>query len=565
MVMKFTPGSWLIEILMFSGFFLAIAFAACLFIVSIDSSYIGDQYKENWNMNYIVDINVQPIACERGYEEKILGVWSGLPNTGCVCTSGLSGLQQAFDTNEDCKKFQMETQAICKSLTEKDPINLKYYRNKKICVKRSNANFATLFNYYEQSVQNKFTNLSKTSFMNNINFFEFLSEKAFYLSSTDKVENFIDPNALIDLKIVNINLFPIKYIKATYGYDLSRENGYNEIEIEKDIYLFYKRIGTFNKILDVHNIIVDIHLSNELWCSFLDISPPKSLYYTNYMNFGGFEFCNKMNYKESKLTINDDYKRFERVNFEFDNSLSKLDFYKSNGITEFYTQNKIKYNNIDHNTPSLVFEKYLYGIGCPQMDSIENHINIMNSGFILRNLSKAYLLFTIVTLVFSFLFIICRLCANCSKYPKLYWFIVFLIILVTLINLFLILTYVAIVRNVQNYLVNFTTKCQIDYSNSQYLNFKNIKTTPNELRYWNDLSSPYQIGGFCLFIELALTVLILLYLFVTCRHKEKSQKVLASEVVIYENKPSVENNYNTEPAHQAVTQRDYSDRKTDKL
>jgi D-glycero-alpha-D-manno-heptose-7-phosphate kinase len=42
-----------------------------------------------------------------------------------------------------------------------------------------------------------------------------------------------------------------------------------------------------NKILDVNNIIVDIHLYNELWCSFLDISPPKSLYYTNYMNFGG--------------------------------------------------------------------------------------------------------------------------------------------------------------------------------------------------------------------------------------------------------------------------------------
>lgn len=547
MEMNFSPGSWLLEILMFSGFFLAFAFAACLFVVSIDSSYIGAQYKENWGMNYIVDINVTTSICQEGFEEKVLGVWSGLPSTGCVCNAGLTGLQQAFETNEDCTDYQKDTRATCQSLTARDPINLKYYKNVKICIKRSSTNFTYFFNTYQQIVGSQFPNISKTSFMNDRSFTDFLS-------SSGKIANFIDPNALVDLKILNTNSYPLKDVKNTYGYDLSPENGYNKIAIDKDTYIFYKRIGILNKILDVNNIIVDLHLSNELWCSFLDISPPKSLYYTNYMNFGGFEFCNKMNYKEPTLTINDEYKRLERVSFDFDNSLSKLDFYTSNGVTAYYTQNKIKFNTLDQSTPSLVFEKYLYGIGCPQMESIDSHIQIMNNGFILRNLSKAFFLFTIITLGFSFLFILCRLCSNCSKCPKLYGFIVFIIILLTLINLVIILVYVAIGRNVQRYLHNFTTRCQLDYSNSQYLNHKNIKTTPIELRYWNDLSSPYQIAGFCLFVELALTVMLFLYICVTCCCGAKSQRVSTSEVGVYENRQTVGNNDNIELGHQAVSQ-----------
>jgi hypothetical protein len=207
-----------------------------------------------------------------------------------------------------------------------------------------------------------YQNVSQTAFMNDQNYMNFLNTQGNF-------KNYIDPNAIIDIKMINLTRYSMKNLKQEFDIDLSPENGYNIISIDGENYLFYKRLGPA-KILDVNNIIVDIHLFNEVWCSYLDISPPKNLYYSDFINFGGFESCERMSNKNSNYTVDDNFKRQGRINFEFDKTTSKMDFYKSNGISAYYEKNNIRYNTIDNFPPSLVYEKYFYGIGCPHFRKV---------------------------------------------------------------------------------------------------------------------------------------------------------------------------------------------------
>lgn len=540
--MKFTPIGWLIEIILIACFFIAFFFSVALFMITENSSYIADQYKENWSMNYIVDINITTNNCPSGYDEKALGVWTGFTKSGCVCTSENTIYQKAFDRHgrrgdDDCEDFEEDTGFTCKKLPEQDSIIIKKYKDMKFCLLRSNANFTDLFSKFKDIVSNKFSNISQTAFMNDKNYMNFLNTQG-------SINNLIDPNAIIDIKMINLTRFSMKNLKQLFDIDLSPENGYNKMSIDGENYLFIKRLGP-SKILDVNNIIVDIHLFNEVLCSYLDISSPKNLYYSDYINFGGFQSCERMNFRNSNNTYNDNFKRQGTINFDFDKSVSKMDFYKSNGISAYYEKNNIKYNKIDNFSPSLVYEKYFYGLGCPNLQSIEDHIKIISNGFILINISSTFSFFTFIVCVLSFFFLICRLCENCQKCPKCFSCNIFLLTILTFINSILMIAYSAISRTTIKYLTTFAETCQVDYLNPA-MNYENVKTSPNELRYYDNFYYPYRLGAYLMITEIAAFIYLLFYISLNCCTPKVNQE--QNTVIVYDNRSKMPTHPNFEEA-----------------
>ena len=168
---------------------------------------------------------------------------------------------------------------------------------------------------------------------------------------------------------------------------------------------------------------------------------------------------------------------------------------------------------------------------------------MMKYGFILRNLSKAFVVTTLIILGLGFLFILCRLGGNCSNCPKCFKINFFFIFLFTILNLVITFAYYLITRNVRKYLQLFSSSCQVDLMDPS-LNFKNSKTSPLEFQHYNDLWYPYRVSAFLALVEFGAFIFLSIYIFVLCCEKKTS--VSSGTVNVYANRMATNNFENAE-------------------
>ena len=118
------------------------------------------------------------------------------------------------------------------------PLSLEKYNGVNLCVKRNADSYTRL----HTTLKNKFKNNDITGYIN-------------YLSSYNVT---ISSEAIVDLKIST------KTDLQGYNSSIGIGNGY---------FLYIKKISsTNNTIYDYNDLIVSIHFSNELICSYSDMS-----------------------------------------------------------------------------------------------------------------------------------------------------------------------------------------------------------------------------------------------------------------------------------------------------
>jgi len=265
----------------------------------------------------------------------------------------------------------------CNEIKKIEPVNITKYKGFNICAKRSNQTLADLQvdirNYIRKNLSNS-TKPYPDTVMKEIlwNFPNFLNEA----------------KPIIDIKFLNTTIWSEKEVKDKYNFDLT---DYEKIPLEPSdgtgYNAYIKRLDSkkIKSIYDYNSLIVNIHTYNEIICAFNDIGPPKN----KMANFQkdkiqlGFEYCDKF-YYYSDLFYNDNYRRSQSIHFPFDTTKSKKDYFVGNQIDEVYKNNSmesiLKYEDETVEgifEPNLIYENYIYGQGCPQIDKLETHINYL--------------------------------------------------------------------------------------------------------------------------------------------------------------------------------------------
>lgn len=544
-----SPLIYLLEINICVVIFLTLFFGAALIALSKNSSYLARVYQRNWNTAYITDVMVAyNLTCPTGYEVQGIGMWSGFGNGTCLCTD--QQFQITGEERDDCDDFSREMGLKCVDMPPSGPTMLNYYKNTSFCVKRSNDTFMDLWKRVEDYVQQQQINNNNT---HNGDHEEGNLNPYITMLKGRAPPGFIDPNAIVDIRIVDENLFSLNEIKNIYHFDLS---GYNAIETlgNPNYILYFKRLGddwTPNipngTIFDANRIIVDIHLFNELWCGYLDLSSPLAYPSTlTDLDFGGYEYCENFYQRgdenedddkvQPSMYYNDGFKRTQRINFQFDPTVSLNDFYDSNGVTKYYqqlqnvnmqsnqtfevyTQNNV-YGDFE---PILVAQNYFYGIGCPKMDSIDDHIDKMDKGTKLRMVAQGFFACCFIQMLFLFFYfpLKSKCCSNrggCCNLVRM--FCIFAIIIFSLLNSILMIYYGATAYSTRKYLNDFTFYCQEDFTNRSGNN--GAKASSLELRYYQDLEHPMRLS-FCLVVGCLWNFIVLAcYFFALCCMKRQN-------------------------------------------
>jgi len=504
---------WVLEILIICLISLSFVFASITTYLSLKSDYLPRQYKKNWEMNYLVDIYpTVETTCPQGYETKVIGKWSGF-NGGCYCNNNQTGIQIA--TDEKCFEALSDI-FTCYPLIKSPPRNLVWYKGFQFCVKRSNDNYLKLFqkvkSIYSEYNMNKYISNDEINdndnFQNsrgprghrganeNIHYFDYIK---ILLNSSPP--NYIDENAIVDLKLLDNSVYNSTEI-SKYYMDLSK---YEEKKISDTQSLFVLRLRNLNRpqnILDAQKIIVDIHLYNELWCSYLDLSSTqlKSKFSKDDINYGDVDYCeNFYSTRNSTLTFNDNFINQNRMNFEFDETPNITDFYLYNGIIDFYsklkTQNPSNNPNIIKNSmygnfePIMTSQNYFFGMGCLYSKDPLEHIEVLNASFQMVRLSGIIVGLQIVNLVMIF-FYICAKIDDCSNFRINVSIIMFLISFASML-ISLSIDYFS--RQNIIYLKDYMIYCQTDFTNNT--DNKALKTTEMENKFFEFLLYIYRVSG----------------------------------------------------------------------
>lgn len=346
--------------------------------------------------------------------------------------------------------------------------------------------------------------------------------------NSQALKDSIDTQAIIDIKILNTDRLNEAQIESLTGIDLSTYEK-QSLNTENTLYLYIKRlekISNFKNLLDVSNLIVDVHLYNHLWCAYLDINFPKlSFSETQILNKAeinfGYDYCNKFYNDIPAPFYNDGYKRTSRINFIEDRKLSKLDFYSKSIIDsiEINSKDLTKESVSGRLEPVLIYEKYFRGLGCLKMnqnDSIDNHLKKLKAIGTLKYLSLGTLVIEIISHIMLILCIYYR-----KKESNRVVGLCFLIIL-GLVGLNVFFNFIGIInsQSTYSYFYNYEYYCQNDFSNG----LESIKTNAMESRYKNKMIAPFVFNLLLLIIH-AITVFFLIFGFFgncCCLKKDES-------------------------------------------
>jgi hypothetical protein len=463
-------------------------------------------------MNYILDVTaVKGDECPIGYRRKILGLWSGFDG-GCYCSNNSTKTQIATD-----KKCFNNIKDIftCYDITKVPPVDLVKFKDYTFCIKRSNHNYYSLYNQFQNlEEERKYFSQDKT----HLEYSQYLKE----ITETYP-RNYLSEFSIVDIKILNPILFAPNDV-SKYYYDLTN---YEEKKISDDLSIFILRLKWLKKnninVFDIQKVIVDIHYYNELWCSYLDLSSTYEFnkFSKDEVNYAEIEYCENF-YKEKKhlnyLSFNDNYVNTIKMSFDFDYTKNIKDIYDGNSITRFY--DSLKTENASHNPkvlknskfgdiqPTLVAQKYFWGIGCLYAKDPYEHINqlhVLKNVFHSSSFIDAMLSFAVII---CFIFI-CTITNDCFVQKRLITVFMFLLCFISFIaSAVTDLT----LRNSISYFKNFMLYCQTDFTNDYDNNAQ--KTTPQEIKYFEDMTIVYKLSRLTT-LGLFFSCLVLLWYLIT--------------------------------------------------
>lgn len=509
--------TWLLEVFIFIGIALSLLFAGGIWYLTPETDYLEYQISRNWDRNYIVDIKLtKNDTCPDQYYPQLIGLWSGFKNGSCFCRNKLNQFQFASENKRECDRKQNEDNFECFHIPETSFSFMKKYKGYNLCVLKANDSFNSLFD----NIRSNTTDLNSTSLQNY------------------NISSLIDPRAIIDIKIVDIAKYPEGNIMHSYGIDLSK---HETRAMDNNTNLYFKRRNqSYFSVADADNLISDIHLFNELWCSYLDISNPffnfNNKIYEDEYYYGGYNYCEEM-FEDSLLFYHDDFKRTSRINFEFDTSVSLYDFYSGNEIAQYYDNNFHKNSShivlLDFKEnkdfqPILVYEKYYMGMACKFLESPDSHLNYIKNGHELKRIMGGSILISVFFVFLGVFFLIFKI----GKCNKILIFLTILIFIFVIINMILVIYFAKTAKNTWDYLKMYRQNCQIDWKETNYNDA--VKTTPMEMQYEMNLFRP--LSGSVLYVLDMIFVLLFLicYLILETCCKKKNVNIGEQNVEIYQ-------------------------------
>jgi hypothetical protein len=396
---------------------------------------------------------------------------------------------------EKCLTIDNSNDNICKNIPETDSEKLVKYKGFTICIQRSNNSYRSLYEDIRNNVHN-----------------DRVSDKL--ISS---IPNMINDFPIVDIKFVDSSIYDEKYLKMN-NFDSSSYEKQNFTKGSSNYTLFVKRLNKINNLKEIEKLIIKVKLYNELWCSFNDLGFSKGPLLNDDINYG-FKYCDYQAYDNS-LFYFDSYKRTESINFMFDTTLSKRDFYypeileiykvittqrtalaknKTSENVDFFFDGSL-YNQIE---PRLVYERYMPGVICENSsEAYESFIYWTYKNYSSLGLSIG--IFVCQTLVlltlFTILFLKC-----CAPSKKFYNIINMIILILLCICLILDIFMWNRTRNTSKEVISFQENCQRDFVSS----ISSEKINPMDLAFSDSLFASLKIS-FGLLIILSITILMLL-------------------------------------------------------
>lgn len=500
-LMQIKLSEWIMEIALYIAYIFVVIAPPFIYIwTPIETSkYLHKQYDRNWNSGYITDIKLASASnCESGNELLTLGYWSGVNAKSCLCKNKQNEkIQFATDDYNYCNKGDIKLLYNCIEIPYAEPIKLTKYKNVEFCVKRD-THIMDDMNTYLKNGKDK---IKRSDYENH--FSQLLNQKVSI------------SNAIIDIVISKQD--------SLTGYPNSSNmgNGYF-------LHLKKQEEETSN-VYGYNDLITDIHLSNELSCSYNEMSnfnPLNPETAIDYINYGGNKYCETFNSSllsitKTDLFYNDNNKRTVVINKESitETTLLLNDIYSGTPVASYYSTNNIVYNKHvfanSNQLPLLVYQRYFYGLGCPMMKSMKWHLLQYDNMLLCKNLMIAIAFFTIAAFVMGIVFLIIKLFNNLKGFPCTYCFLGFLFMFMICISLILIITYISLMALSIDYFESFSLYCQIDYSGISGDDV--FKTNPMELRFIKDMKYALSLAIGLLVIIVITIIIHTGYYFIVCK------------------------------------------------
>ena len=496
-------SEWIIQLGLYICYFLLLILCTKLYIHSPlkAPNYLTYQTQKNWESTYLTDLKLidKNINCDSGYTQLQLGKWSGITEYTCIC---YNSDKIFFTTNKKniCKhnseNNKYKNTYICTELNKINPVILETYNNYKFCAKYSSKNISSFHN----NIINRF--LTSPTIDN--------------YQSTLSIEDF----GIIDIKISN---------------DETLQNrGYTD----KGNNLYIKTIDTNSiNIYQFNEFITGIHYSNELICTCEEMTNinPINDYYKNSRNvyYNNNKQCllNKDN-EYKNYYLDDNFVRTSIIDIDIDENINKKnEIYKDySSITQYY--NNIKNNlNVDilkygTNSPILVAQRYLYGVGCQFYEKIKFYYSLFRYFYHNKNLALSIIIFTLITSVTAVIFVSFNLYQNCVDYPSVYLTFSLILVISLVVDMILTGIYLGYCFYLKHYFGKIFNECRIDFSGlSNQLNNNNNynynyntsnKALPIEIGLYEDLNFVLYVSLVMAITEVIVLILIIIYFVFNC-------------------------------------------------
>ena len=449
-------SDWLLDIILFLLYLFLVLECSILYIRTPIKTpkYLKKLYDRNWNNGFISNITFNT-TCPTQSSSVTLATWSGYKKNSCYCI-----FNNAIFFTEDksvCKKKTFNKFYSCNTINEISPLNIITYNNNFICITRSTRNISS---FHAEFIR------------------KYTEKKSDYKNYYEKVLN---GELTIDL--------------LNYVSDISTDGNFTPTINSNPLSIF-----SFNELFS------NIHLENELQCAYNDLSNINPLNQNEgnnlyHLTYNGTKYCNN---DSSLYYYNDNGVRTQVL---IDNiSFSEL----NSSISNYY--NNLNLQISENNSPKIVAEKILYGIGCPYMNSPENHIKKYKYFKYLRRFSLTLSIFSLIIFIIGILFLIFRLDNNCVDSSGIYFFFCFLLIFCLIIAILMSALYLGYGLTNYIYFNKFNKYCQTDFTSST----KNNKALPLEIGLLGDFWGVITICIGTLVLEILILIFLIIYFCNNC-------------------------------------------------
>ena len=455
---------------------------------SLDN-YLQNSFNSNINKGFIKNITFTKENCSTNQELAIIGLWSGIKN-GCYCYDK-SYKSKVFEKVCEQVPESSNSKYICKNINDINDINITKYKNFSICLERSDLNYVK---FYDEVL--KYNNT---------------------ITDLNKLKNVLKNNSNvkfpIDFKILNTSNILLSEVEAKFNHDMSDYEN-QTLDTNYTLYVKYKNIDEIENPKQLEDLIVDISLYNYIWCSYLDLAPTVESLPKNEIDFK-YESCNKL-YRHSSYIYNDKNKRMEYMNFMFDNTISKSDFYDNTIINKLGSILSInpKYQSYLDGVlrgqlePVLTYEKLWPGLFCDKFTDTKDVIKNYN------NLNTLNIISWIIVLLQlgMFLSIIFRFIAKKLDLNNFINIFQIIILLKAMCGAGLSILFYVTCKITVNFFKDFQTRCQVD---SLRININSNKVGPLEKELVNGIES-LLIYSSILFIFYILKTIYIVFIIFSC-------------------------------------------------